>query len=250
MSGDQSNSTVSIRLGWQLRTYADVVLRLIRYNLKIIFANRFFYFLLAALAFYVVVTLISVFSENPPSEASVYYLLLLPGLLVIFYPTVFGIQNDVDARTIEIIFGIPNYRYKVWLVRLLLVALVVVAVLLVLSLVSSVALVPVDVLEMVYQLLFPILFLGALAFMVSTLVRSGNGTAVVMVVIGLGFWIASGTLRTSRWNLFLNPFQVPSNINEAIWASVVTNNRIYLLVGTVVSVLFGLLNLQKRERFV
>ncbi|MCR4439488.1 MAG: hypothetical protein QHJ34_06480 [bacterium] len=233
-----------------LRTHADVVLRLIRYNLKIIFANRFFYFLLAALAFFVIVTLINVFSESTPTEATVYYLLLLPGLLVIFYPTVFGIQNDVDARMIETIFGIPNYRYKVWLVRLLLVGVVVIVVLVVLSLVSSIALVRVHVPEMVYQLMFPVFFLGALAFMVSTLVRNGNGTAVVMVVVGLGFWIAGGMLRTSRWNLFLNPFQTPSNINEAIWASVVVNNRIYLLVGMVASVLFGLLNLQKREKFI
>lgn len=239
-----------MKLRSQLRTYGDVAAQLIRYNLKIIFANRFFYFLMAALAFFIIVTLINVFAENPPTEATVYYLLLLPGLLVIFYPTVFGIQNDVDARMIELIFGIPNYRYKVWLVRLLLVAVVVVAVLLVLSLASSIALVRVHVPEMVYQLLFPVLFLGSLAFMVSTLVRSGNGTAVVMVVLGLGFWIASGMLRTSPWNLFLNPFQVPSNINEAIWASVVANNRLYLLVGTVVSVLFGLLNLQKREKFI
>ncbi|MBC7187478.1 MAG: hypothetical protein H5U38_10625, partial [Calditrichaeota bacterium] len=133
---------------------------------------------------------------------------------------------------------------------LLLVGVVVIAVLVVLSLVSSIALVRVNVPEMVYQLMFPIFFLGALAFMVSTLVRNGNGTAVVMVVVGLGFWIAGGMLRTSRWNLFLNPFQTPSNINEAIWASVVVNNRIYLLVGMVVSVLFGLLNLQKREKFI
>ncbi len=234
----------------QLRTYSDVAQRLIRYNVKIIFANRFFYFLLAALAFFIVVTLINVFSDNPPTEATVYYLLLLPGLLVIFYPTVFGIQSDVDARMIEIIFGIPNYRYKVWLVRLLLVAVVVMVVLLALSIVSSLALVRVGVVEMVYQLAHPVLFLGAVAFMVSTLVRNGNGTAVVMVALGLGFWIAGGMLRTSRWNLFLNPFQTPSNINEAIWASVVANNRLYMLVGMTVAILFGLLNLQKREKFI
>ncbi|MDZ7270641.1 MAG: hypothetical protein ONB17_03405 [candidate division KSB1 bacterium] len=234
----------------KLNTYGDVTLRLIRYNLKIIFANKFFYFLLAALAFFAIVTIINVFSENPPTEATVYYLLLLPGLLVIFYPTVFGIQSDVDARMIEIIFGIPNYRYKVWLVRLLLVAVVVAVVLVVLSIVSSLALVHVRVPEMVYQLMHPVFFLGALAFMVSTLVRNGNGTAVVMVVVGLAFWIAGGMLRTSRWNLFLNPFQTPSNLNEAIWASVVANNRLYMLIGMTAAILFGLLNLQKREKFI
>lgn len=47
--------------------------------------------------------------------ATGYSMLLVPSILLIFYPTCFGIQNDQDAKTLEIIFGIPNYRYKIWL---------------------------------------------------------------------------------------------------------------------------------------
>lgn len=233
-----------------LKNLMDITIKLIRYNLKIIFANRFIYFLLAAFAFFLAVTVISLFSDSNPTAGSVYYLLLLPGILLIFYPTTFGIQNDVDARMIEIIFGIPNYRYKVWLIRLILICFLVFIILLILSSLSSLALVSLPVLEMAYQLMFPITLLGSLAFLFSTLVRSGNGTAVVMVVIGMAFWISSGILEQSKWNIFLNPFLLPSDMNETIWADVMLNNRILIAAGTILAILWGLFNLQKREKFV
>ena len=233
-----------------LKNLMDITIKLIRYNLKIIFANRFIYFLLAAFAFFLAVTVISLFSDSNPTAGSVYYLLLLPGILLIFYPTTFGIQNDVDARMIEIIFGIPNYRYKVWLIRLILICFLVFIILLILSSLSSLALVSLPVLEMAYQLMFPIVLLGSLAFLFSTLVRSGNGTAVVMVVIGMAFWISSGILEQSKWNIFLNPFLLPSDMNETIWADVMLNNRILIAAGTILAILWGLFNLQKREKFV
>ena len=228
----------------------DITVKLIRYNLKIIFGNRFIFFLIAAVLFFLFVTTITLFEDSNPTEGSVYYLLIFPGLLLVFYPTTFGIQNDVDARMIEILFGIPNYRYKVWLVRMVLIYFVVFVILLGLSFLSGFALVAVPVFEMVYQLMFPIFFLGSLAFMFSTLIRNGYGTAVVMVVIGLAFWISSGILENSKWNIFLNPFQIPSEMNEAIWMDLTLNNRLYLVAGTIIALLYGLLNLQKREKFI
>ncbi|MCU0643358.1 MAG: hypothetical protein MUC94_03780 [bacterium] len=236
---------------YRLKTTLNIIARLFRYNLKIIFANKFIYFLLAAtIIFLLVTTIILLDSDANPTEGTVYYVLLFPGTLLIFYPTVFGIQNDVDTQMIEILFGIPNYRYKVWLVRIVLIYVVVSGILLILNLVASAALVSVPLLKMTYQLMFPIFFLGSLAFMVSTMVRNGNGTAVIIIIIGLAFWIASEPLAASSWNLFLNPFSVPSNVNEAVWADTTFNNRLYLFIGTVVAVLFGLLFLQKREKFI
>lgn len=235
----------------RLKNILIIVASSFRYNLKIIFANKFIYFLLAAVIIFLFVTTINLLdSDSNPTEGTVYYLLLVPGILLIFYPTVFGIQNDVDTRMIEILFGIPNYRYKVWLVRMALIYIVVFGILLILNIISSAALVSVPIIYMVYQLMFPIFFLGSLAFMTSALVRNGNGTAVIMIIIGMVFWIASEPLATSKWNLFLNPFTVPSNVNEAVWMDTTLNNRIYLLVGTIITLLGGLLFLQKREKFV
>lgn len=235
----------------KIKNYSILIAKLIHYNLKIIFANKFLFFLLAGVAFFLLVTIINLFnSDSNPTAASVYYLLLVPGILLIFYPTTFGIQNDIDSRMLEVLFGIPNYRYKVWLVRIAIMFLVVFALLVILALLSTVALTTFPIMSMVFQLMFPVLFLGSLAFMFSTIARNGYGTAVIMVIIGVAFWISSGFMMESKWNLFLNPFQIPSNVNQAIWHDVILKNRIYLIVGTILAILAALLNLQKREKFV
>ena len=221
------------------------------YNLKIIFANKFIYFLLASFIFFLAAGAISFFSsDSNPGVPDVYYILMFPGILLVFYPTAFGIQNDVDSRMIEILFGIPDYRYKVWLSRMALIWLITFSLLVVLTVLSSVVFVQVPIFEMVYQLMFPIFFLGALSFMFSTVIRNGNGTAVIMVVIGMAFWIGAEALSTSKWNLFLNPFQVPDQMTAAAWSGIVYQNRIMLAVGSVLAILYGLYNLQNREKFI
>ena len=230
--------------------YLDIAVKLFRYNLKVIFANRFIYFLLASLIFFIIVTIISLFNNSNPSEEDVYYLLMFPGILLVFYPSAFGIQNDVDARTLEIIFGIPNYRYKVWLIRLILIYIVVVFCLVILSYLSSFALIRISELEMSFQLMFPIFFLGSLAFMFSTIIRSGNGTAAIMVIIGIIFWIAIDFMEESKWYIFLNPFETNPNMSETAWQEITLYNRMYLVVGSIITIVFGLFNLQKREKFV
>ena len=98
--------------------------------------------------------------------------------------------------------------------------------------------------------MFPIFFLGALGFMFSTLVKNGNGSAVVMIIIGIFLWILSGEISQSEWNVFFNPFDIPSDMNETIWVERTFYNRLYLACGGVMSLLYGLMNLQKREKFI
>jgi hypothetical protein len=232
-----------------IANFYNLIVNQFRYSLKIIFANKFIYFTGAAIIFFLLVTTINFFSNVNAQIYNTFYILLLPGILLIFYPTTFGIQNDDDSRMLENIFAIPNYRYKVWLPRLLMIYFIVYLMLLVLALISSVILVPVPVFSMVYELMFPIFFLGSLAFALSTVIRNGNGTAVIMVVLGLVFWISAGILDESAWNIFLNPFDIPDNMSEAIWETVIFSNRLYLLSGTIICLLAGLFNLQKREKF-
>ena len=77
------------------------------------------YFILSAVGFYILTVGLNLISDSEITTATGYSMLLVPSILLIFYPTCFGIQNDQDAKIIEIIFGIPNYRYKIWLFRLL-----------------------------------------------------------------------------------------------------------------------------------
>jgi len=233
-----------------LRTTLVVTTRMIRYNLKIIFANRFIWFLLSAFAFFVFFAIQSVLERNTIDDGSIYDLLIFPGILLIFYPSAFGIQNDDDSRMLEILFGIPNYRYKVWLVRLIMIYILIFLILLLFAGAASVLLYNINLIEMAYQLMYPIVFLGSMAFMFSTIIKNGNGTAVVMVLIGVALLILADTLSRTQWNVFLNPFDLPNNMNQVIWQGIVFKNRIFLGIGMIVFILYGLYNLQKREKFV
>ena len=92
--------------------------KVVRYNLKIIFAGKFFWFLLAAFGFFALFMFQNAWKREEINEGLIYSILMFPSMLLIFYPAVFGIQNDEDSRILEILFGIPDYKYKVWGVRL------------------------------------------------------------------------------------------------------------------------------------
>ena len=233
-----------------IRNSLIVLVRMIRYNLKIIFANRFVWFLLSAFAFFVFFAIQSVLERVAIVDGTIYNLLIFPGILLIFYPSAFGIQNDDDSRMLEILFGIPNYRYKVWLVRLIMIYVLIFLILILFAGIASVLLYNINIPEMAYQLMFPIVFLGSMAFMFSTVIKNGNGTAVVMVLIGVALLIISDGVERSQWNVFLNPFEIPGNMNQIIWQGIIFKNRVFLAVGMLVFILYGLYNLQKREKFV
>lgn len=227
----------------------NLVQKMVVYNLRIIFANRFIWFLAGSVIFYLGLSVIYVFDQDVSNMRDLYFVFMFSGILLVFYPTVFGVQNDQEARTIEILFGIPNYRYKVWLVRVGLIFIVAFLIMLVFTFISSVMIVKFRFVNMTVQVMYPVIFLGIMAFMLSTVVRNGNGTAVLMIIFGLFFMILSDALEKSQWNIFLNPYELPREVNETTWAIITVKNRIILLTGSVVFLLVALFNLQKREKF-
>jgi len=231
--------------------YYTLVRKMISYNLKIVFANKFIWFLAGSVFFYLGISVIYVFDNEISRMEDLYGLFIFCGVLLVFYPAVFGIQNDQDARTIEILFGIPNYRYKVWLVRIILIYVIACLIMLVFTFLSSALIVKFQFVKMTTQVMFPVIFLGMMAFMMSTVIRNGNGTAVVMIIFGFLFMITQDAdfLRKSQWNIFLNPFDPTYGVNETTWAIITMKNRIILAIGTIIFLLAGLLNLQKREKF-
>lgn len=233
-----------------IKNKINLATSMVRYNLKIIFANKFVYFMIAAFAFFLLVIGIMLFSEGTPTEEDIYNTLIFPGLLILFYPVIFNIQNDKDSRMLEIIFSIPNYRYKIYLLRFLISMLLLAAVLLFMTVFSVITIIQVPIFYMVYQVMYPLFFLACLSFLFATLVKNASGAAVVMVIIGLFFWIMAEPLEHNKWNIFLNPYNIPSDISYSIWINIVFQNRLMLVTGSVVSILWALINLQKREKFV
>jgi type IV secretory pathway TrbL component len=204
----------------------------------------------ASFLFFAFIITIAIFDDPDFNEAVIYGFLVFPGLLLIFYPMAYGIQNDDDSKMLETIFGIPNYRYKVWLVRFILAVGVAFVILLVLGSIANFTLYRFNLLPMVGQVLFPIIFLSSLAFMLSTLIKNGNGTAIVIVIVSFIFFVFAEPLEYNVYNVFLNPFSEPREMSEFIWHSIIFKNRLYLIVASALCLLYGMFNLQFREKFV
>lgn len=221
------------------------------YNMKIVFGGKFVWFCLVALLLFLVLMFQTAWEGIVPNESIIYSQLFFPAILLVFYPSVFGIQNDADNKILEILFGIPNYMYKVWLMRLLLIYIEVFFILVFYSYLAKYLLYPVYPFEMAYQVMYPALFMGTLAFLFSTLTRNGNATAILVIVLGIVIWMLGGIMFSNHWAFIqLNPYDIPNNIHPVIWEATIFKNRLFLGIGSVVWMMLGLLNLQKREKFI
>ncbi|MCK4748772.1 MAG: hypothetical protein KAT15_17080 [Bacteroidales bacterium] len=233
----------------QSRSILKNTYSLARYNMRIIFGGKFIYFILAAFIFFLVFGTIIALDNSFMRIEDIYGLLAFPAILLVFFPSVFGIQSDADARTLEIIFGIPDYRYKVWLVRYIMILLLVFLLLFPFAGLAWYALVSFPVMPMILHLMVLVLFVSSLGFCLSTLVKNGNATAVIMVILGLFFLILADEMYESKWNMFLNPFNTPRDLNDIVWREIIRQNRLILGISSLVFLLLGLLNLQQREKF-
>ena len=110
---------------------------------------------------------------------------------------------------------------------------------------------PISPLGMSWRLMFPVLFMGCLAFLLSTLTRNGNATALIIIIMGIALiFLRDSFFKNTMWDISLNPYSLPENIHPVVWESTVLKNRLFLGIGSFVFILLALLNLQKREKFI
>lgn len=220
------------------------------YNMKIIFSGKFIWFLIVGLLLFGFLMFSSAYEGSPLDEGVIYSQLMIPALLLVFYPASFGIQNDADNRILEILFGIPNYMYKVWLFRLFMIYIEVYFILVVYALLASLLLFQTNPFEMAAQLMVPVMLFGNLAFFYSTITRNGNATAVLIILTSILLLILSTTLlRNKYWSVVINPFDLPENIHSSVWEITLIKNRLVMIIAGIIFLMSGLLNLQKREKF-
>ena len=225
--------------------------KLCGYNMRIIFSGKFIWFLLVGLLLFFFLMFTAASTGTELSHAMVYSQLIIPGLLLVFYPSCFGIQNDADHRILELLFGIPNYMYKVWLFRLVMIYVEVYLILVVYAFLARILLYPVQPFSMALNLMLPVILFGNLAFLYSTLIRNGNAAAVLSVLTVI-LALVLGNLpivENKVWDVTINPYEEPENINAAIWSVILLKNRILMVVAAIIFLMSGLLGLQNRGKF-
>ena len=225
--------------------------KLCGYNMRIIFSGKFIWFLLVGLILFFFLMYTAAARGTSLSDGMVYSQLIIPGLLLVFYPSCFGIQNDADHRILELLFGIPNYMYKVWLFRLFMIYVEVYLILVVYAFLARILLYPVAPFLMAAQLMIPVTLFGNLAFLYSTLIRNGSAAAVLSVLTVILAMILGNIelVENKMWDVTINPYEEPENINAAIWSLTLLKNRILMIVAAIIFLMSGLLGLQNRGKF-
>lgn len=222
-----------------------------RYNAANVFSGRAIYFMILASAVFLAVVVLNLISRSSAfTSQKIYDLLLVPGILLVFYPAVFAIQNDKDAGMIETLLGIPDYRYKIWLARYLTLYVLAAALLFLLAVFCRWGVVNFPLGKMVLELMVPVVFVGSLSFFVASQTGSGFATAVIMVVVVLFFWLFRGLLAGSPWYLFHNPFASLNEVQNLVLAKTTIANRLYFISGSILLTMLALLRLQKREKLI
>ena len=74
-----------------LYKYFVLLQKMIHFNLKIIFANKFIWFLAGSVLFYAGLSVIYVLTNDVSRVDDLYGVCIFSGILLIFYPSVFGI---------------------------------------------------------------------------------------------------------------------------------------------------------------
>ncbi len=224
------------------------IYKLASYNFKILFGGKYVIFVILALLLFCYQIFNAAYYGASLAENVVFENLIYPALLLVFYPATYGIQKDSEAKILEIFFCIPNYMYKVWLLRLLFVILACMIDVMLFSLLSQLLLCPVDILLMTYHIMFIVLLFGSLALFLSTIIKSGNGVAVVLIGL-FGLLITIGeSYGNTMWDVMLNPYNEVDSIHPTIWAKTISNSRIMLGTCSVGLILMSLNNLRRRER--
>lgn len=230
-----------------IKSYAKLCV----YNMRIIFSGKFIWFLLVGLVLFFFLMYTAAARGTSLSDGMVYSQLIIPGLLLVFYPSCFGIQNDADHRILELLFGIPNYMYKVWLFRLFMIYVEVYLILVVYAFLARILLYPVSPFLMAAQLMIPVMLFGNMAFLYSTLIRNGNAAAVLSVLTVIVALVLSNVelVENKMWDVTINPYEEPENINAAIWGLILLKNRLLMVIAGIIFLMSGLLGLQNRGKF-
>ncbi|MFI3285445.1 MAG: hypothetical protein R3Y08_02215 [Rikenellaceae bacterium] len=230
-----------------MKNSIEAILLLAKYNFKVVFGGRYIVFMIISLLLFCYLLFNSAYSGEALSEITVNNNLIFPSLLLIFYPATYGIQKDEESKILEIFFCIPNYMYKVWLLRLLFVFIACFFNVLLFSYLAHLLLCPVNILPMTYHVMFVVIFFGSLAFFLSTFIKSGNGVAIILLGLLALLTVLSSLYENTMWDVMLNPFKEPTDIHPDIWQSTIINNRLLLIGSSVALLLISLNNLRRRE---
>jgi len=225
----------------------------IRLNEKFIFSQRFLFFFGGVLLYFIIFCVVNYFKSSAEriGEGGIFmWLLIIPGIALIFYPSMSIITSEIENRTIEVIFSTADSRYRVWLARIFTLYLSLALIIFVLCGLSFIFISDFPFWGSFFHSLFPPIFISSVIIMLSVIFGSANAAGLVSLIIILFLFIIYEPLSSTGFNLFLNPYIKPPNIDYKLWGNIIWYNRIGILILSGFMLYYSMFKLNKREKYI
>lgn len=191
-------------------------------------------------------------------EQALNVLVEVPGTVLAIYLTMDMVGGERDKNTLEILFSTAISHYATWSVRIVTICAVLFATLMAMSTISYFFFAEFPFIWGGLNACFPAFFMVGLTFLFSVLCRSSNAAGMIAVGILIAILLLTSpeseveidgnTLANSAYDLFLKPFDPPSNLDPNLWTNRVILNRTGIVALGALCIFLALRRMLDRER--
>lgn len=191
-------------------------------------------------------------------EQALDVLVEVPGAVLAIYLTMDMVAGERDKNTLEILFSTAISHYATWSVRIVTICAVLFATLMAMSTISYFFFAEFPFIWGGLNACFPAFFMVGLTFLFSVLCRSSNAAGMIAVGILIAILLLTSpeseveidgnTLTNSAYDLFLKPFEPPSNLDPNLWTNRVILNRTGIVALGALCIFLALRRMLDRER--
>lgn len=232
------------------RTLLSSLMRFVILSGQIVFHRKILFMIGGVFTFYAILYAVAVLrpDEGFSVEQALHILVEAPGTVLAIYLTMDLVAGERDKDTLEILFSTATSHYATWGVRLLTVWGVLFLSVMGMSVISYFFFAEFPFLWGGINAFVPAFFLACATFLFSVFCRSGNAAAMLALGLLVLVLVTANLLQETAYFLFLNPFEPPGTVDEAVWFEKSLYNRMGVLILGVLSTFFALRRMEIREK--
>jgi len=205
---------------------------------------------LGILGYYAILYAFATFrpGEGFSVEQALHILVEVPGTVLAIYLTMDMVAGERDKDTLEILFSTAISHYTTWSVRIVSICAVMFVALMFMSTISYYFFAEFPYIWGGLNAFLPAFLIVGVTFLFSVLCRSSNAAGMLAVGVLIIILLSADALSNTSYDLFLKPFENPSDVDSSIWTDTVVLNRAGVFVLGVLFIFLALRRMQARER--
>lgn len=234
-------------------TYKDLIasaFQVVSLSLQITFHRKLTFGVLGVLAYYAILYAVLIFqpSDGFSVEDALNILVQLPMAALSIYLGMDLIASERDRDTLETLFSTASSHYAIWMVRMTSLHGILLVAGLLMSSLSYVLFAEFPFILGGLNAFVPAYLFANLTFYFAVAVRSSNAAGMLSLGCLLITLMSSDALSGTLYDPFLNPFNIPENIDLTIWADRVLINRVMVIGSGALLLFLALRRMERRER--